>query len=281
MNAKKRSTKKLTIKESYSDIWSDNAWDAYDIALEYLGAEGLCEALAKAMGTDALADNLKYIFRTNEIPFEEDDEDEDDEEYDESLKRPVKEAIDLDADGYKYVSGRPGYHLYRKDIRGENGKVVSAVWAAQKYDAMKGQTVGDPFEITYDQARGFEPIEDTVASRLSKKVGKALGFPIRREALYNRFSDPSYNDDVATFFFDNRDEIKKIAAKNGFGWIYNPFKGRDGDNLVDVEGTSRSDINAFEKDLRRFVKKFGIDFNIQELANTKMPLGSIRINFYK
>ena len=26
------------LNESYSDIWSDNAWDAYDIALEYLGA---------------------------------------------------------------------------------------------------------------------------------------------------------------------------------------------------------------------------------------------------
>lgn len=63
-----------TMKESYSDIWSDNAWDAYDIAMEYLGAEGLCEALAKAMGTDALADNLKYIFRVNEIPFDEDEE---------------------------------------------------------------------------------------------------------------------------------------------------------------------------------------------------------------
>lgn len=64
------------LEESYSDIWSDNAWDAYDIAMEYLGAKGLCEALAKAMGTDALADNLKYIFRVNEIPFNEDEDEE-------------------------------------------------------------------------------------------------------------------------------------------------------------------------------------------------------------
>lgn len=75
----------IKLNESYSDIWSDNAWDAYDIALEYLGAEGLCEALAKAMGTDALADNLKYIFRMYEIPFEEDDED-----FDESCGRKSK-----------------------------------------------------------------------------------------------------------------------------------------------------------------------------------------------
>ena len=42
------------------------------------------------MGTDALADNLKYIFRTNEIPFEEDDEDDEDEDFDESCGRKSK-----------------------------------------------------------------------------------------------------------------------------------------------------------------------------------------------
>jgi hypothetical protein len=76
--------KNKPMKESYSDIWSDNAWDAYDIAMEYLGAEGLCEALAKAMGTDALASNLQYIFRVNEIPFMEDDE-----EFDECVSESI------------------------------------------------------------------------------------------------------------------------------------------------------------------------------------------------
>jgi len=81
----KRGIVKNNIKESYSDIWSDNVWDAYDIALDYLGAEGLCEALAKAMGDVELADNLKYIFRVNEIPFMND------EEFNESI---VKESQD-------------------------------------------------------------------------------------------------------------------------------------------------------------------------------------------
>lgn len=66
--------------ESYSDINSSNAWDAYYTAIEYLGADGLCEALAKAMGTDELASNLEYIFRMYEIPFGDD-------EFDESIKR--------------------------------------------------------------------------------------------------------------------------------------------------------------------------------------------------
>lgn len=84
--------------ESYSDINSSNAWDAYDTAIEYLGADGLCEALAKAMGTDELASNLEYIFRMYEIPFGDD-------EFDESVNRrlrrnrrmeSIKEAVNDD-----------------------------------------------------------------------------------------------------------------------------------------------------------------------------------------
>lgn len=63
-----------SMKESYSDIDYNNVWDAYDIAMEYLGADGLCEAFAKAMGTDELESNLKYIFRVYDIPFMDDEE---------------------------------------------------------------------------------------------------------------------------------------------------------------------------------------------------------------
>lgn len=64
------------LRESYSDINDRNVWDAYDIAIEYLGADELCEALAKAMGTDELSSNLRYIFRMYEIPFGDDEIDE-------------------------------------------------------------------------------------------------------------------------------------------------------------------------------------------------------------
>lgn len=88
-----------TMKESYSDIDYSNVWDAYDVAIEYLGAEGLCEALAKAMGTDELESNLKYIFRVYDIPFGDDEE-----EIDEgchgrkSKKRKSKKNEDLSDD---------------------------------------------------------------------------------------------------------------------------------------------------------------------------------------
>ena len=67
------------ITESYSDIKNDNVWDAYEEAASRLGYKELCLALTKAMGTDALTSNLRYIFRQHDIPFNDeeyyDDED--------------------------------------------------------------------------------------------------------------------------------------------------------------------------------------------------------------
>ena len=88
-----------SMKESYSDIDHNNVWDAYDVAMEYLGAEGLCEALAKAMGTDELESNLKYIFRVNDIPFGDDEEDIDEGCHGrKSKKRKSKKNEDLSDD---------------------------------------------------------------------------------------------------------------------------------------------------------------------------------------
>ena len=73
--------RRRTIRESV-DIW-----DAYDKALEMLGAEELCDSLAKAMGTAELEDNLRYIDRMAELGIFSDDEDEEeDEDLEESRK---------------------------------------------------------------------------------------------------------------------------------------------------------------------------------------------------
>ena len=45
----------------------DDVWDAYDYALETVGAGNLLDSLAKAMGTDELAANLVFIFRMNDF----------------------------------------------------------------------------------------------------------------------------------------------------------------------------------------------------------------------
>ena len=66
----------IKLNESYSDINNENVWEAYDIALEELGANNLCFAFAKAMGGDNLVDCLQYIFRQENISFGNEDLDE-------------------------------------------------------------------------------------------------------------------------------------------------------------------------------------------------------------
>jgi hypothetical protein len=75
------------LNEGYDSFDFDDVWDAYDVALEYLGAEELCMSLAKAMGTDALEENLRYIFQMHDINPDED------EEYDESIKRKNRRSM--------------------------------------------------------------------------------------------------------------------------------------------------------------------------------------------
>lgn len=76
--------------------------------------------------------------------------------------RSVKAAS---ADGYKFAFYRDGYRVLSK-TENNRGK-----WLAQNDDE-------EPFEITYEQARGFEPI-DPRNRALQMKLGKALKLPIK------------------------------------------------------------------------------------------------------
>ena len=88
-----------------------------------------------------------------------------------SLKESAKEDLrdgnlteqDLLDAGYKYVASNSPYNLYRKIISGKGD------WYAVNYENNTVQ------HITYAQARGYEPIDDTTGiKRLSKELGKKL-----------------------------------------------------------------------------------------------------------
>ena len=55
--------KNESLKESYDDVNSSNAFDVLYDMVELFGCEEMLDALAKAMGTSDLADNLTYICR--------------------------------------------------------------------------------------------------------------------------------------------------------------------------------------------------------------------------
>ena len=76
-------------------------------------------------------------------------------------KESIKESItedDLIKDGFQRVSGRRGYDFYRKLVDGK-GK-----WYAAKD--------GEVMPITYDQARGYEPLNSEES--MSMRLGHAL-----------------------------------------------------------------------------------------------------------
>lgn len=63
-------------------------------------------------------------------------------------------------DGYEYVSTRKEYSIYRKIIDDKGH------WKA------KNQRTGEVFDITYEQALGYEGIDD--AEKLSFELGRML-----------------------------------------------------------------------------------------------------------
>ena len=91
---------------------------------------------------------------------------------------------------YRYLEmrseGRKYYNIYR-GIKNNKG-----VLAAVEVDGKTMKEIGEPFEITYDQGRGFEPI-DPDNNKLQKTVGKALG--LRRESINESPDEEDYGID--------------------------------------------------------------------------------------
>lgn len=89
--------------------------------------------------------------------------DDEDEYYDDWMDESLKEDIDIST--YQEVSSENrGGTIYRLFRKFENGK---GKWAA--IEQCNGKDCGEPFEITYEQARGFEPMNS------NEKAGMALG----------------------------------------------------------------------------------------------------------
>lgn len=94
------------------------------------------------------------------IPNGEDYEEED--EYAEEYES-LKEDYDTLPDGFiKKDWMQDGHYIYFKKVDGK-GK-----WIASK------ELEGPFFDITYDQARGYEPIDNSSTKRLKRYLGKML-----------------------------------------------------------------------------------------------------------
>ena len=65
----------------------------------------------------------------------------------------------------EYIESRKGYNIYRTIRKGRG------IWTAVKTDRY-GREIGEPFRITYDQALGYAPLDETEA--LSMALGTLL-----------------------------------------------------------------------------------------------------------
>lgn len=106
---------------------------------------------------------------------------------------------EIDISDYTYVGNQDGYAIYRKIEKQADGS-RKGVWVAQDQDEKN-----PPFQITYDQARGFEQIDDSSIKKLGKKLGNKL--------LPNscaRSDTEEYEDD----YIDSSSEIDPEALAN-------------------------------------------------------------------
>lgn len=125
----------------------------------------------------------------------------------------LKESVE---DGWEEVSGRNGYRIFRKVVDGK-GK-----WRAQK--VVKGEPEGDPFDITYAQALGKEPIEDKPIAELSKKLGKIL-LPksVKESDEIKRYSDVVPKENRRYWYFTTHgvqpgslpDDVNILEVRDG------------------------------------------------------------------
>lgn len=92
-----------------------------------------------------------------------------DQPIDESTSVEASDSYDMNGDTYEYVDNVDGYWIYRAIVDGKG------VWRAMPQGSDESQFDSLSFPISYDQARGFEPIDEPSAIRkLRKDLGKKL-----------------------------------------------------------------------------------------------------------
>ena len=113
------------------------------------------------------------------------------------------------------------YYLYRKILKDENGRIVKGLWAAAPQDTtsgdrnkMYGPDESKMFNITYDQARGLEPLPNDHLFGLRKELGRKL---LPNESLdEGTFFDsmPGYMTPEEVRAFNREKEAKAKAEKD-------------------------------------------------------------------
>lgn len=126
-------------------------------------------------------------------------------------------SSDIDLSEYEYVANGSGYDRKWAKYRKFDKELGKGVWVA------KHQDTGEIKSITYDQAQGFEPIEDSGIARLSRDLGKML-LPKREstnDSGWEYVEETTTNDEIFGDIVEGAHYIKQYSD-NMIGYIYPP-----------------------------------------------------------
>lgn len=157
-----------------------------------------------------------------------------DQPIDESTSVEASDSYNLDDETYKYVTNVDGYWIYRAIVDGKG------VWRAMTQDSNESQFEELSFPISYDQARGFEPIDEPSAiTKLRKDLGKKLLSKAgqSKEEYDSEFQDESIEDIVAELEEGGYDVSDINDVKMGLG----AYLGYD---IEDIEAIVEDMISA-------------------------------------
>ena len=131
-----------------------------------------------------------------------------------SITESVENNINLD--DYEYVCYGSGYNRLWQLYRRFDKELNKGVWVA------KHQNTGEIKSITYDQAQGFEPIEDSGINRLSRDLGRML-LP-KRESIsddWEYVEKTTTKDEIFGDIVESDYYVKKYSD-DMTGYIYPP-----------------------------------------------------------
>lgn len=115
----------------------------------------------------------------------------------------ASDSYNLDDETYKYVTNVDGYWVYRAIVDGKG------VWRAMPQGSNESQFEELSFPISYDQARGFEPIDEPSAiTKLRKDIGKKL-LPKAGQSIESTDDLSMYSDEFRHAYTLAKNDFKK------------------------------------------------------------------------
>lgn len=123
----------------------------------------------------------------------------------------------------EYVGSRREYNIYKCD---------DGSWYAIK--TKMGNEVGDPISITYNQARGIDPIDD--GEKIGMKVGKALGMRNIRKTESKKVTESFFRDSFEDWYDfldeDERVEVDQYMEDEGMPDMVTDLSRTDMENVI-------------------------------------------------